>query len=151
MRHYEIMFMVHPDQSDQVPAMVERYRSIIEKGNGTVHRAEDLGRRQLAYPIQRLHKAHYYLMNIESTQDILNEILEAFRFNDAVLRHLVIKRDGPVTEESHLAKKDEKDNKASTRSESRKDKADKAEQDDAQAEKAPESAEEKAAETATEE
>lgn len=149
MRHYEIMFMVHPDQSDQVPAMVERYRSIIEKGNGTVHRAEDLGRRQLAYPIQRLHKAHYYLMNIESTQDILNEILEAFRFNDAVLRHLVIKRDGPVTEESMLAKKDDKDSKP-TRSDSRSEgKTDKA--DDKKTEAKSEAAEEKTAETATEE
>jgi small subunit ribosomal protein S6 len=143
------MFMVHPDQSDQVPAMVERYRSIIEKGNGTVHRAEDLGRRQLAYPIQRLHKAHYYLMNIESTQDILNEILEAFRFNDAVLRHLVIKRDGPVTEESMLAKKDDKDSKP-TRSDSRSEgKTDKA--DDKKTEAKSEAAEEKTAETATEE
>ena len=153
MRHYEIMFMVHPDQSDQVPAMVERYRSIIENGKGTVHRAEDLGRRQLAYPIQRLHKAHYYLMNIESTQDILNEILEAFRFNDAVLRHLVIKRDGPVTEESMLAKKDEKDSKPS-RSDSRSDKTEARKddkQDEKKAEASTENAEEKTAETATEE
>jgi len=148
MRHYEIMFMVHPDQSDQVPAMVERYRTIIEKGNGTVHRAEDLGRRQLAYPIQRLHKAHYYLMNIESTQDILNEILEAFRFNDAVLRHLVIKRDGPVTEESLLAKKDEKDSKPA-RSDSRSPKAE--DKKDEKVEAKTEAAEEKPAETATEE
>lgn len=148
MRHYEIMFMVHPDQSDQVPAMVERYRTIIEKGNGTVHRAEDLGRRQLAYPIQRLHKAHYYLMNIESTQDILNEILEAFRFNDAVLRHLVIKRDGPVTEESLLAKKDEKDSKP-VRSDSRSPKAE--DKKDEKVEAKTEAAEEKPAETATEE
>ncbi len=144
MRHYEIMFMVHPDQSDQVPAMVERYRSIIEKGKGVVHRSEDLGRRQLAYPIQRLHKAHYYLMNIESTQDVLNEILEAFRFNDAVLRHLVIKKDGPVTEESPLAKKDEKDNKG-TRS------LEQAEKQTEKTEIQPETAEEKPAETATDE
>ncbi len=148
MRHYEIMFMVHPDQSDQVPAMVERYRSIIENGKGTVHRAEDLGRRQLAYPIQRLHKAHYYLMNIESTQDILNEILEAFRFNDAVLRHLVIKRDGPVTEESMLAKKDEKDSKP-VRSDSCSVKSDDKKEEKVEAKT--EAAEEKSAETATEE
>lgn len=113
MRHYEIVFLIHPDQSEQVPAMVERYRSMVENEKGTVHRAEDWGRRQLAYPIQRLHKAHYFLMNIECGTGPLEEILEAFRFNDAVLRHMVIKLKHAVTEESQLIKKDDKDNKKS--------------------------------------
>ncbi|MFK8012556.1 MAG: 30S ribosomal protein S6 [Marinicellaceae bacterium] len=111
MRHYEIVFLIHPDQSEQVPAMVERYRAMVESDNGTVHRAEDWGRRQLAYPIQRLHKAHYYLMNIECNTGPLEEILEAFRFNDAVLRHMVIKLKAAVTEDSMLIKKDDKDHK----------------------------------------
>ena len=84
MRHYEIVFLIHPDQSEQVPAMVERYRGMVESDGGIVHRSEDWGRRQLAYPIQRLHKAHYYLLNIECAVSPLEEILEAFRFNDAV-------------------------------------------------------------------
>ncbi len=110
MRHYEIVFMVHPDQSEQVPAMVERYKSLVESGNGTIHRFEDWGRRQLAYPIQNLVKAHYVMMNIETDLAVLNELVETFRFNDAVLRHLVIKRDGPDTEQSLIMKnKDDKD------------------------------------------
>ena len=110
MRHYEIVFMVHPDQSEQVPAMVERYRGMVEADGGTLHRLEDWGRRQLAYPIQKLHKAHYVLMNIECSQNALNEIESAFRFNDAVLRRLIIQRPGPDTEPSPLAKiKDEKE------------------------------------------
>ncbi|MBX3714274.1 MAG: 30S ribosomal protein S6 [Lysobacter sp.] len=110
MRHYEIVFMVHPDQSEQVPAMVERYKSLVENGNGTIHRLEDWGRRQLAYPIQNLVKAHYIMMNIETSLDVLNELVDNFRFNDAVLRHLVIKRDGPETEQSLIMKnKDDKD------------------------------------------
>jgi small subunit ribosomal protein S6 len=111
MRHYEIVFLIHPDQSEQVPAMVERYRAMVEQDKGTVHRSEDWGRRQLAYPIQRLHKAHYYLMNVECNTGPLEEILEAFRFNDAVLRHMVIKRKVAINEESQLIKRDEKDNK----------------------------------------
>jgi small subunit ribosomal protein S6 len=99
-RHYEIVFMVHPDQSEQVPAMIERYKSLVENGNGTIHRLEDWGRRQLAYPIQNLVKAHYVLMNIEADQAVLNELTESFRFNDAVLRNLVIKRDEADTEQS---------------------------------------------------
>src|SRR5690606_13342097 len=95
MRHYEIVFLVHPDQSEQVPAMIERYRTAIENGNGTVHRLEDWGRRQLAYPIQNLVKAHYVLFNVEASQAVLDELVETFRFNDAILRHLVIRRDGP--------------------------------------------------------
>ena len=89
MRHYEIVFLVHPDQSEQVPAMIERYKALIENGGGKIHRLEDWGRRQLAYPIDNLVKAHYVLMNIESDQDVLNELVDSFRFNDAVLRHLV--------------------------------------------------------------
>ena len=109
MRHYEIVFMVHPDQSEQVPAMIERYRALIEGDKGTIHRLEDWGRRQLAYPIVDLVKAHYVLMNVEVTQHALNELVDGFRFNDAVLRHLVIKRDGPDTEQSLIMKtKDEK-------------------------------------------
>ena len=110
MRHYEIVFMVHPDQSEQVPAMVERYKSLIEGGNGTIHRLEDWGRRQLAYPIQNLVKAHYILLNVEITQDVLNELVDLFRFNDAILRHLVVKKDGPETEQSLIMKnKDDKE------------------------------------------
>ncbi|HET6396024.1 MAG TPA: 30S ribosomal protein S6 [Pseudoxanthomonas sp.] len=112
MRHYEIVFLVHPDQSEQVPAMIERYKSIIENGNGTVHRLEDWGRRQLAYPIQNLVKAHYVLFNVEASQAVLDELVETFRFNDAILRHLVIRRDGPETEPSLIMKsKDEKGDK----------------------------------------
>ena len=112
MRHYEVVFLVHPDQSEQVPAMIERYKALIEGGNGKIHRLEDWGRRQLAYPIQNLVKAHYVLMNIEADQAVLNELVESFRFNDAVLRNLVIKRDGPDTEQSLIMKnKDEKGDK----------------------------------------
>jgi len=92
MRHYEIVFIVHPDQSEQVPAMIERYRNTISTGGGKVHRIEDWGRRQLAYPIQKVFKAHYVLMNIEVSNDTLNELEHAFKFNDAVLRHLTVSR-----------------------------------------------------------
>ena len=102
MRHYEIVFLVHPDQSEQVPAMVDRYRGIVEKGEGVVHRQEDWGRRQLAYPIQKIHKAHYALMNVECGQETLREIESAFRFNDAVLRYLVLSRKQAVTEPSPM-------------------------------------------------
>jgi len=112
MRHYEIVFMVHPDQSEQVPAMIERYKSLIEAGNGKIHRLEDWGRRQLAYPIENLVKAHYVLFNVETGQEVLNELVDAFRFNDAILRHLVVRRDEPVTEQSLIMKnKDEKGDK----------------------------------------
>lgn len=107
MRHYEVVFLVHPDQSEQVPAMVERYRSIVENDNGTIHRFEDWGRRQLAYPIQKLHKAHYVMMNIECGQSALDEIESAFRFNDAVLRKMVIKRKEAITEDSLLLKSED--------------------------------------------
>lgn len=100
MRHYEVVVMVHPDQSEQVPAMVERYRSMIEKSNGKVHRYEDWGRRQLAYPINKIHKAHYVLMNIECGNEVLDELEHAFRFNDAVIRNLVIRRKHAITGDS---------------------------------------------------
>ncbi|MCF6226557.1 MAG: 30S ribosomal protein S6 [Xanthomonadales bacterium] len=109
MRHYEICFMVHPDQSEQVPAMIDRYRAIIEDSKGTVHRMEDWGRRQLAYPIVKLHKAHYVLMNVECSSDTLVELEGVFRFNDAVLRHLTIRREDAVTDASLMMKvKEEK-------------------------------------------
>jgi small subunit ribosomal protein S6 len=104
MRHYEIVFLVHPDQSEQVPAMLERYKTMIAAGEGVVHRLEDWGRRQLAFPITKVHKAHYILMNIECDSKTLSELTGAFRFSDAVLRHLVIKMDAAVTEPSPMAK-----------------------------------------------
>lgn len=107
MRHYEIVFLVHPDQSEQVPAMVDRYKKIIAAGNGHVHRFEDWGRRALAYPINKLHKAHYILMNIECSSDILNELTSNFRFNDAVIRHLVLQEDQAITEPSPILKNKE--------------------------------------------
>ncbi|NNJ93892.1 MAG: 30S ribosomal protein S6 [Halobacteria archaeon] len=107
MRHYEIVFLVHPDQSEQVPAMTERYRATIEADGGAVHRMEDWGRRQLAYPIQKLHKAHYVLMNIECSTSVLDELNSSFRFNDAVIRNMVITRKEAVSEPSLLMKKPE--------------------------------------------
>jgi small subunit ribosomal protein S6 len=106
MRHYEIVFIVHPDQSEQVPAMVERYRTLVTSKKGAIHRLEDWGRRQMAYPIQKVHKAHYVLMNIECDQETLDELEHAFRFNDAVLRHLTIKTKGPVTAPSAMMKEE---------------------------------------------
>ena len=112
MRHYEVVFLVHPDQSEQVPAMIERYKALVENGGGKIHRLEDWGRRQLAYPIQNLVKAHYVLMNVEAEQAVLDEMVDGFRFNDAVLRHLVMRRDDAVTEQSLIMKnKDEKGDK----------------------------------------
>ncbi|HVY82971.1 MAG TPA: 30S ribosomal protein S6 [Steroidobacteraceae bacterium] len=109
MRHYEIVFLVHPDQSEQVPAMIERYKGIIAADGGRVHRLEDWGRRQLAYPIAKVHKAHYVLMNIECDQKAINELTGAFRFSDAVLRHLVVKMNEAVTEPSPMAKAEDDD------------------------------------------
>jgi len=110
MRHYEICFLVHPDQSEQVPAMLERYRSLVEGANGKIHRVEDWGRRQLAYPIAKLHKAHYVLMNIECDSETLAELEGIFRFNDAVLRHLTVRRQDAIVEQSIMMKaKEEKD------------------------------------------
>jgi len=107
MRHYEIVFMVHPDQSEQVPAMIERYRSMIDSTGGVIHRLEDWGRRLLAYPINKIHKAHYVLMNIECDGATLEQLGSAFRFNDAVVRDLIIKRDKAITEASPLIKSKE--------------------------------------------
>jgi len=110
MRHYEICFLVHPDQSEQVPAMLERYRNLIEEKKGSIHRLEDWGRRQLAYPVAKLHKAHYVMLNIECDNDTLTELESVFRFNDAVLRHLTIRKQDAVTEQSEMLKaKEEKD------------------------------------------
>jgi small subunit ribosomal protein S6 len=127
MRFYEIVFLVHPDQSEQVPAMVERYKGIIESNNGKIVRLEDWGRRQLAYPVQNLVKAHYVLMNVEVDQATLAELTETFRFNDAILRHLIMKRDGDVadTEMSIIMKsKDEKGDKPERSERRRRDEDD---------------------------
>ncbi|MEE8057636.1 MAG: 30S ribosomal protein S6 [Pseudomonadales bacterium] len=104
MRHYEIIFMVHPDQSEQVPGMVERYTQSIEKDGGKIHRFEDWGRRHLAYPINKIHKAHYILMNVEAQQDAIDELTTNFRYNDAVIRNLVIRMDEAITAESPIMK-----------------------------------------------
>ena len=113
MRHYEVVFLVHPDQSEQVPAMVERYRAMIEQSGGSIHRLEDWGRRQLAYLINKVHKAHYILMNIECNQETLDELENAFFYNDAILRSMFLKQDEAITDASVMMKKDEKrrDNK----------------------------------------
>ncbi len=143
MRHYEIVFLVHPDQSEQVPAMVERYRAFIDADGGQVHRFEDWGRRQLAYTIVKLHKAHYVLMNIECGLTALSEIENAFRFNDAVLRHMIIRRDEAITETSPMAKaKEEKERKEAEKSSQREHapRGD-AEKEPATAEETPESGE----------
>lgn len=104
MRHYEIVFLVHPDQSEQVPAMVERYTSTVKSSGGQVHRLEDWGRRQLAYSINKIHKAHYILLNIEASETVLEELTTNFRYNDAILRSLVIREDGAITDESFILK-----------------------------------------------
>ena len=104
MRHYEVVFLVHPDQTDQVPVMVERYTQMIKDSGGAIHRLEDWGRRQLAYPINKIHKAHYILMNIECGSAVLEEIVTLFRYNDAILRNLFMKMSGPVLEESMIQK-----------------------------------------------
>jgi len=114
MRHYEIVFLVHPDQSEQVPAMVERYRSMISASGGVIHREEDWGRRQLEFPIKKIHKAHYVLMNIECSQEVLDELESAFRFNDAVLRHLTLTCKQAVTEKSLMMKEVEREESAKT-------------------------------------
>ena len=113
MRHYEIVFLVHPDQSEQVNAMVERYTKLIEEDGGKLHRLEDWGRRQLAYSINKIHKAHYVLMNVECNVAELNEVTTAFRFNDAVIRHLVVSANEAVTEQSPMMRKDDEDRKPS--------------------------------------
>jgi small subunit ribosomal protein S6 len=115
MRHYEIVFLVHPDQSEQVPAMIERYKGMIAANSGRVHRLEDWGRRQLAYPIAKVHKAHYVLMNIECDQKTVDDLTGAFRFSDAVLRHLVVKMDSAVTDPSPMAKTADEEGEAGGR------------------------------------
>lgn len=132
MRHYEVVFMVHPDQSEQVPAMIERYKSLIEGGEGKIHRLEDWGRRQLAYAIDNLVKAHYVLMNIECGQKELTELVDGFRFNDAVLRHMIIARDEAVTEQSLIMKsKDEKTERRPRREDDESgDRSDRSDNDD---------------------
>lgn len=119
MRHYELVLLVHPDQSDQAADMVERYMKLIKEQNGNIHRFEDWGRRQLAYPINKVHKAHYVLLNIEVAQSTLDELEELFRYNDAIIRSLVIRRDEAITEESPLAKsaEEKRARKASRRAE----------------------------------
>ena len=113
MRHYEIVVMVHPDQSDQVPAMIERYKNMVTTPGGKIHRLEDWGRRQLSYPVAKAHKAHYVLMNVECDNGALMELENAFRYNDAVIRKLVIGMDGPVTVQSHLFKNPDEEKKPS--------------------------------------
>ena len=114
MKHYEIVFLVHPDQSEQVPAMAERYRSMITNSGGVVHREEDWGRRQLEFPIKKIHKAHYMLMNIECSQEVLDELESSFRFNDAVLRHLTLSCKPAITEKSIMMAEVEREESAKT-------------------------------------
>ena len=146
MRHYEIVFLVHPDQSEQVPAMVERYSRAITDNGGQVHRLEDWGRRQLAYPINKIHKAHYILMNIECGNEILSELTDNFRYNDAVIRNMVIRRDEAITEASIMMQAEEKRDRRDDRREDRRDDR----RDDRQEEAAEAPAEEAAAEEAAE-
>lgn len=119
MRHYEIVFLVHPDQSEQVPGMIERYTSSVKESGGQVHRLEDWGRRQLAYSINKIHKAHYILMNIECTDEVLEELTTTFRYNDAVLRNMVIRTDEAVTEESPIMKAEKENRERKNRAERR--------------------------------
>ena len=121
MRHYEVVFMVHPDQSDQVPGMVERYGALIARGKGKVHRIEDWGRRQLSYPVSKIHKAHYILMNIEVERETLDELESAFRFNDAVLRNLVVRRKEAVTEMSKIYEEELRDQEKEREKERRRE------------------------------
>jgi small subunit ribosomal protein S6 len=120
-RHYEVVFMVHPDQSEQVPGMIERYSAVIAKDGGTVHRLEDWGRRQLAYHINKIHKAHYVMMNVEATNEAMEELTTTFRYNDAVIRNLVIRRDEAVLEESLLMKAEREDKERKARYQERND------------------------------
>jgi small subunit ribosomal protein S6 len=121
MRHYEIVFLVHPDQSEQVPGMIERYTRAISENGGQVHRLEDWGRRQLAYPINKIHKAHYVLMNIECSNEILDELTDNFRYNDAVIRNMVIRRDEAVSEPSIMMQAEEKRERRDDRREDRRE------------------------------
>ena len=120
MRHYEVVFMVHPDQSEQVPGMIERYTQSLESKGGSVHRLEDWGRRQLAYPINKIHKAHYVMMNVEASNEAMDEMTSNFRFNDAVIRNLVIRRDESVVGESFIMKAEKENRERKNRYEQRK-------------------------------
>lgn len=131
MRHYEVVFLVHPDQSEQVPGMVDRYKSAIEATGGKIHRLEDWGRRQLAYPIDDIHKAHYILMNIECGQAALDELTTNFRYNDAVLRNMVMRRDDAVTDESLIMKAENEDRRRKAEQPARAPRAEESSQDDA--------------------
>jgi len=117
MRHYEIVFMVHPDQSEQVPGMIEKYTGILEQDGGKIHRLEDWGRRQLAYPIEKLHKAHYVLLNCESTAESVEELETAFRFNDIILRNMIMRTKDAITEQSPMAKEERRDDRRPPRDE----------------------------------
>jgi small subunit ribosomal protein S6 len=117
MRHYEIVFMVHPDQSEQVPGMIEKYTGILEQDGGKIHRLEDWGRRQLAYPIEKLHKAHYVLVNAEANAEAVEELETAFRFNDIILRNMVMRTKAAVTEQSPMAKEERRDDRRPQREE----------------------------------
>ena len=147
MRHYEVVFLVHPDQSEQVNAMIDRYRTMIETNGGIIHRLEDWGRRQLAYPIVKVHKAHYVMMNIEVNNTTLTELVSAFRFNDAVLRHLVIAREKALTEPSLMAKakEDQEERDGERRARQAAQSAERESRPEAAGDAAPESASEAAA------
>lgn len=134
MRHYEIVFLVHPDQSEQVPGMVERYTASITGAGGTVHRFEDWGRRQLAYSINKIHKAHYILLNVECSGDVLEELTTTFRYNDAVLRSMVVRMDEAVTEESPIMKAENENRERKQRAERRQEEAATRTEDEPQAE-----------------
>ncbi len=129
MQHYEIIFMAHPNRSEEVPQMIDRYKKMVKKHSGTIHRLEDWGRRQLAYPIDKIHKAHYVLMNIEANNELLAEITATFKFNDSIIRNLVIKQDRAIKEPSPMVKKsdknasDKKVNKAKHKTETEKEKS----------------------------
>jgi len=127
MRHYEIVFMVHPDQSEQVAGMIERYTGSITEAGGTIHRLEDWGRRQMAYPINKLHKAHYVLMNVEAGQEVMDELETAFRFNDAVLRNMIMRTKGAVTEQSIMLKQKEERAERAPRREERTERTERTE------------------------
>lgn len=129
MRHYEIVFLVHPDQSEQVPGMIERYSASIKDAGGAVHRLEDWGRRQLAYPINKIHKAHYILMNVECTEEVLEELTTNFRYNDAVLRNLVVRMDEAVTEESPIMKAEKENRERKANRQERQDRRDESAED----------------------
>ncbi|MFI2811924.1 MULTISPECIES: 30S ribosomal protein S6 [Microbulbifer] len=130
MRHYEIVFLVHPDQSEQVPGMVERYTATIKDSGGQVHRLEDWGRRRLAYPINKIHKAHYVLLNVECTEEALEELTTNFRYNDAVLRNMVIREDEAITEESPIMKAEKESRERKAARAERSERRERAEKDD---------------------